>query len=285
MGLSAYGLAWGSAAVFFAIGGALLLDQKCRMLGHRSNALLRMGPGLAVILALTGAKIHPFLGRLGELPEIFAAGNLGKALNQSGQRIAGGLLLAAFFLGIVLPRLGPRRLDGWDLLDVLAPLSGLAMAIGRLGCLAAGCCFGTLGKAFFCLEHARGSPAWWNHFARGLLPEDSLASLPVHPLPLYLIAAGLLASALACRAAHQSQPSGVPFLLFVAVFCGCRLGVESWRETILLVEIPFQTRMDQSLLLGALAGIFWRRNRPPEVEPATQPSRSEGSSRPGMPSA
>ena len=285
MGTSPYAIAWGSAAVFFAIGGALLLHARCRELGRPSHPLLWAGPSLAALLALAGAKLHPFFGQMSQLPEILTGQRGFMALNQSGQRIAGGLVLAAVFLGMILPRLCQHRLDGWSILDRVAPLSGIAMAIGRLGCLIAGCCFGSLCDTFFCLEYAQGRPAWWNHFARGLVPEDATSSLPVHPLPFYLVAVGLLATTVARYALQRGAKDGVSFLLFVAIFCGGRLAVESFRETILLVEIPLQQQIDRSLLFGSLVGIFWQQHRQRGGAPDTQASSNEGSSSPGIPNA
>ena len=160
------------------------------------------------------------------------------------------------------------------------------MAMGRLGCLGAGCCFGSLCDSFLCLEYPQESPAWWNHFARNLLPENAPSSLPVHPLPLYLATAGLIASATAVSALRRDCLPGIPFLLFVLVFSGSRLGLEAWRETILLAEIPFQTWIDGSLCLMAMAGILWRgRRHPSRAEPEIQPGRRDGASRPGIPNA
>ena len=287
MAIDAYQVAWGASALGFSVGGALLLDRKCRREGNPPSAFLRIGPALALILAIVGAKIHPFLENPGELAGIVASGNLLGALSDSGQRIAGGLLLATAFLGLGLPRLCRGSLSGWSILDDMAPLSGVSMAVGRLGCLAAGCCFGSLCEGALCLDYRQGSPAWWNHFAREILPHGATRSLPVHPLPLYLAALGVLGGTAAWIAQYRRWPTGSSFLIFVALFCGGRLWIENWRESILLVQIPWQAAIDQILLVGALARLFsqWRRAQRPEASSDSQTSRNDGSSRPGIPNA
>ena len=164
--------------------------------------------------------------------------------------------LGAFLAG-VLPRFGERRLGGREILDALAPIAGLSMAVGRLGCLAGGCCFGKLCTGPTCLRLATDSLAWWNHFARGLIPQSAPATLPLHPVTLYLALAGLLAAATAFAATHRRWPAGAPTLSFLCVFCGLRLCIESFRETVLVAPIPFQTEIDSLLFLTSATSLIW----------------------------
>ena len=286
---SPYLIAWGSGALVFAVGGALLLDRRSRRAGTLPSPMLWCGPGLGLVLAIVGAKLHPFLLNPDELREIGSAATAAEAMKivaASGQRISGGLVLATLFFGLVLPKRLRGHLNGWAVLDAMAPLSGLAMAIGRLGCLAAGCCFGSLCESFFCLDYPPGSPPWWNHFARELLTDHGAPSLAVHPLPLYLAALGLLASAGAWCLPLPGWPPGSSFLIFATIFSGGRLLVERSRESILLVEIPLQTAIDQAVLCAALASFLWRwQTHRSGTASAIQPSSKDGSSRPGIPSA
>jgi prolipoprotein diacylglyceryltransferase len=259
-----YWVGWGAAGLVFGLGGALALAQACRRHGCRSTAALRAGPAVATLLTLVGARLHPLLGSPGRLVETAAGllrsaeqGMLRETLATGDQRIAGGLVLAAAFLAGVLPRFGERRLGGREILDALAPIAGLSMAVGRLGCLAGGCCFGKLCTGPTCLRLATDSLAWWNHFARGLIPQSAPASLPLHPVTLYLALAGLLAAATAFAATHRRWPAGAPTLSFLCVFCGLRLCIESFRETVLVAPIPFQTEIDSLLFLTSAASLIW----------------------------
>jgi phosphatidylglycerol---prolipoprotein diacylglyceryl transferase len=51
-----------------------------------------------------------------------------------------GALLAALAVALVLFRV--KRLDPWQWLDAAAPALALIVAVGRIGCLMAGCCWG-----------------------------------------------------------------------------------------------------------------------------------------------
>ena len=60
------------------------------------------------------------------------------ALSGSGFTLFGGLLLAALVEPLVAHALD---LDPWGMADACAPAIGVAIAITKVGCLMAGCCF------------------------------------------------------------------------------------------------------------------------------------------------
>lgn len=246
-----YWPAWGAAGLVFGFGGGLALRHACRQTQRRGGLLLDLGPLLATLMVLLGARLHPFLAAPQELIEAAQNGVLIAALSWGGQHIAGGLLLATAFLGLALPRLSRHGLGGLEILDSVAPTAGICMAIGRLGCLAAGCCFGTLCTGPGCITYPADSPAWWNHFGRGLVGTDTDASLAVHALPIYLAVTGLAASLAAQIAKRCDLPAGVAAAAFIATLCALRLFVEVARESILVTTIPGQTMLD--LMLVALS--------------------------------
>ncbi|HOM16557.1 MAG TPA: prolipoprotein diacylglyceryl transferase [Thermoguttaceae bacterium] len=100
-----------------------------------------------------------------------------------------GGFLAAAAVGWPLSR--AIRLDPWRMLDALAPAAAAAMAIVRLGCYGAGCCFGKETTAPWAVQFPPGS---LSHLYQ--LQYD-LAILftgprPVHPTQLYLAATALV---------------------------------------------------------------------------------------------
>lgn len=70
--------------------------------------------------------------------------------------------------------------------DLLVPGVALGHAIGRLGCFAAGCCFGNVAAPWFPLpvSFPQGSPAYHEHVGQGLLHAGAEHSLPVYPTQL-----------------------------------------------------------------------------------------------------
>ncbi len=88
----------------------------------------------------------------------------------------GGLV---FFGGLILStayafwHFKKHRLNPWQMIDVLSPGLVIAHAFGRLGCLAAGCCYG----------RPTGLP--WGVPLSSELVEESLRGIPLHPTQLY----------------------------------------------------------------------------------------------------
>jgi phosphatidylglycerol:prolipoprotein diacylglycerol transferase len=100
-----------------------------------------------------------------------------------GLVIYGGLI-GGTLAGIVFAR--ARGWPCWRLADVFAPATAAGMAIGRLGCLAAGCCFGKPTDLPWGIAFPAGSIPAAYFRSRGA------PSPPLHPTQAYE-AAGLLA--------------------------------------------------------------------------------------------
>jgi phosphatidylglycerol:prolipoprotein diacylglycerol transferase len=85
-----------------------------------------------------------------------------------------------------------QRLEAWPYLDVLGSVGALAAAVGRWGCLLAGCDFGRITSVPWAVHYPPGSLAFRAHAASGTLPLEATQSLAVHPLTIYLSLNGLL---------------------------------------------------------------------------------------------
>ncbi len=128
-----------SYGVMVALGvlaGLLTLKRRADGAGLDGARLVDVGLWL-VIWALIGAK---GLLILVELPRYLSdPGQLLGVLRAGGVFLGG--FLAAFVAGVVLIR--RYRLPPLATLDVLVPSVALGQAIGRVGCLLAGCCWGS----------------------------------------------------------------------------------------------------------------------------------------------
>lgn len=78
-----------------------------------------------------------FLGGIGDA--IGAAARLAFSLLQAGGVFYGGFVVA---LAAALWYMRHYRLPSWKFADAVAPAIALGHAVGRVGCLAAGCCYG-----------------------------------------------------------------------------------------------------------------------------------------------
>ena len=72
-----------------------------------------------------------------------------------------------------------------DIGIVIALFMATAFAIGRIGCLLNGCCFGSITTLPWGIEYPIGTPAHWLHLFTDLIPNTHLNSLSVHPIQLY----------------------------------------------------------------------------------------------------
>lgn len=95
-----------------------------------------------------------------------------------------GGLIAATLVAFWFVR--KHRISFWPYADILVPAVSIGHGIGRLGCFAAGCCFGNVAREGFPLtvQFPEGSPAFAEHVTNGLLAAGAHASLPVYPTQL-----------------------------------------------------------------------------------------------------
>jgi phosphatidylglycerol---prolipoprotein diacylglyceryl transferase len=136
---------------------------------------------------------------------------------QSGGVFYGGLIGGALVAWWYARRHGLR---GWSTADALAPGVVLGQAIGRLGCFAAGCCWGK-----------RTSLPWAVTFtdvyaSRAVgTPMDT----PLHPSQLYESAAAFLIFAFLLWLLPRKRFHGQVTLAYVALYSAVRFGLEFLR--------------------------------------------------------
>ena len=121
-------------AAAYLIGLKLALVRSARQ-GFDPNKVMDLGI-LIIVSALVGAKLMLFLVDFDYFSQ--SAERL-LSLVRAGGVFYGGLLLAVPEAGWYLRR---HRMPVWTACDAFAPGIALGHAIGRLGCLMAGCCYG-----------------------------------------------------------------------------------------------------------------------------------------------
>lgn len=190
--------------------------------------LLGRLPALLVLLALAGAGLRRGWGLRGALlsSAALASGlSLGVLLLPGVHgALAGGLLAwaaAQRLLGLRDPPLA-----------TLALALTLLLAVGRVGCLLAGCCFGAPTALPWAVHYGPGSFAWLLHAHLGRIAADAPRSLGVHPVQLYESAALLLwvPALLALRRRWRSEAALL--WLTAALDLGLRAGLDGLREMV-----------------------------------------------------
>ncbi|MBL8174573.1 MAG: prolipoprotein diacylglyceryl transferase [Bryobacterales bacterium] len=174
--------------------------------------------GIYVALAgLAGAKLLLILYNLPDYlknpSEIFSLTTL-----QAGGVFYGGLIAA---LLTAIWYLRSRKLPFLPVADCFAPGLALGHAIGRLGCFAAGCCWGLACDRPWAVTFT-------NHEAHRLVGVPLFQ--PLHPTQLYEAAAEFLIFAFLYRLASQRPPTGRLISLYLILYPAVRFTVEFLRS-------------------------------------------------------
>lgn len=132
--------------------------------------------------------------------------------------IAGLVLLGGVLVAIPLTAWYTRKRGHGvlDTIDLLAPSLALGIAIGRVGCLMNGCCFGQHCDLPWAITYPVGSPL------------HALGA--VHPTQVYSILANLTVMGLLLRAARRRAFPGQIFALFLLLYSPGRFIVEFLRD-------------------------------------------------------
>ncbi len=169
------------------------------------------------ISGLVGAKLLMILsdlGRFGRNPaEIFSLDTL-----RAGGIFHGGVIVA---LAVAYFYTRRKRLPALKTADAIAPGLALGHAIGRLGCFAAGCCWGQ-----------QCDRSWAVTFTD---PEASeitgvILNTPLHPTQLYEFAAELLIFAILYLRYGKPHRAGAIVGLYLVLYPAARFLVEFFRH-------------------------------------------------------
>lgn len=133
-----------------------------------------------------------------------------------------GVLCAILFLRV-------RRLDVWKITDVYAPSLALGQAIGRIGCLLNGCCFGKTTDLPWGIKFSPGSMASYEQFSQGLIKSANEYSLLIHPTQLYSSLNALIIFLILVLVGRKKKFDGEMFLLFLLLYAITRFGIEFLR--------------------------------------------------------
>lgn len=132
---------------------------------------------------------------------------------KGGLVFLGGAIVATFLGYLFLRR---KKQPVWPWLDALAPGLALGQAVGRLGCISAGCCYGK-----YC------DLPWAVTFS----DVNSLAPLhtPLHPTQAYHSLAGLLSFIILLLFKKRITTPGKLMGLFLVLYSTFRFGIEFFR--------------------------------------------------------
>jgi phosphatidylglycerol:prolipoprotein diacylglycerol transferase len=226
------------------LAGLYLVGRLSRRAGLDADKMTNLGVYVA-LAAIVGAKLFMILTNLGyylEQPSrIFSLSSL-----QAGGVFYGGLLAA---LAVAVWYARSAKLPGLLAADVLAPAVAIGHSIGRLGCFAAGCCWGK-----------PSSLPWAIAFTDPVAHEYVGVPLNIHlhPTQLYEAIGTLAVGIFLLRLFGKPHPPGSILGWYLVLYSSFRFGVEFLRadtERLFPFDGPFSTTQWIALLLVA-AGAF-----------------------------
>jgi phosphatidylglycerol---prolipoprotein diacylglyceryl transferase len=193
-----------------------------------------------VLASLLGARLHYALVHL---PALAEQGVLHGVLWGGRMHTAGGLLAFVLVLPVAARALAlpPLRLA-----DTVAPAAAFTFGSVRFACLLHGCCFGRPAAWPWCLTYPRGSAPFRYFVEAGLLAPDAASTMPVHPLPLYFVASGLVLAGLAARALRRRHFDGE---IALATAVGVSMAMAALE--------PLRADMPERVYWGPLPQLLW----------------------------
>lgn len=205
---------------------------------------------MILLFLILGTKI--FTLSPGQWAEVFQHG---KIPAHTGRTILGGI--AGCITGLFISRLwfGFKN----DIFDALSYIFPVAMAIQRVGCLFAGCCFGTPSNVPWAVVYSRNTYAHAAHVNNGLVDFYAPFSLPVHPNPIYQILACLIIILLLYNFFRKRiHIPGNLFLTSVMLYLISRVINEFWRDAAsdgYAGNTVFGLKIVQWILAGVVTGL------------------------------
>jgi phosphatidylglycerol:prolipoprotein diacylglycerol transferase len=185
---------------------------------------------LHVIDNIVVAKFHPELTSSGVIDysrfplQIFSGG---------GFTIEGAVLGAA--LGIwIYSKFSKFRFGSF--VDAIAPAIILAQAVGRVGCLINGCCFGLPTNL-----------PWAIVYTNQASEVGKFLNVPVHPTQFYEIIYDLIIFGVLLRLRGKFKPEGSLFLIYLSFYAAWRIGIDFIRD-----GNPFLFGLHQAQVIGII---------------------------------
>jgi phosphatidylglycerol---prolipoprotein diacylglyceryl transferase len=116
------------------------------------------------------------------------------------------------------------------MLDAIAPALAFGIAIGRIGCLLNGCCYGDTCNLPWAVRFPKHSPPWVSELARNQIAPDAEFSLWLHPTQIYSTIDGLILFLLLSAYYPLRKRDGQVMGLFLLTYPVTRFLIEHLRN-------------------------------------------------------
>jgi prolipoprotein diacylglyceryltransferase len=149
----------------------------------------------------------------------------GAPMDSAERSVIGGLLgVLARILSIYFFREKIR------LIDNIAAITLAGLGLQNLGCFFQGCCYGSVSTLPWAVTYSAGTPAYIDQINLGLLSPAALASIPIHPVQIYLLLACLAGSFFVIKAGKRLKAPMSAFFLAIILYTFLRFTAEFFRD-------------------------------------------------------
>ncbi len=236
------------------IAGIWLASSTAKKQGINPDSIWNMGL-IIIFSALVGAKILLFLSDFSYYSqnprEIFSLSTL-----RSTGVYYGGLLLA---LGASAWYLHRAKLPAWKVADICAPGIALGQAIGRIGCLMAGCCYG------------KPTTMPWGVTFTSQYAYDNVGvplNVKLHPTQLYESVGTFLLFLYLLWRGTRKHFTGQIILEYLTLYAALRFVIEFYRDDdrgfVLYGLLSTSQFIGILTILGSLAALYYLKHRQPK---------------------
>ena len=228
-----------------------VLRREALRWGHEVRTVM----DAALVGIVCGGVLARLLHVVVEAPHVYLADPLRIISPFAGWTYVGGLVGGLLGVRAVARYQGQ---SGWRLLDLFAMTVPFGQALARMGCLAAGCCYGRVAS------WPLGVDVPWSvtyHHA-GSVPDPFLA-VPLHPAPLYLSLMNLSLFVLLAWFRRTDPPPGRTLALFLMSYAVGRGILELFRGDVsrgLWFADLVSTSQLVALCLGTAGAMLWFRS-------------------------
>jgi len=244
--------------------GLWMAVRRATAAGLDGNRVLDLGIWV-IIAALVGAKgllfVVDFEHFTSSREEFFS-------LLRSGGVFYGGLIAASL---TCIYQLRKHKLPLWQSGDLFAPGIALGYMVGRLGCFAAGCCYGKPTQVAWAVTFTDPAAA---------LNVGTPLNVALHPTQLYEALAGLVILCVLLVVERRGRPfAGRTFWQFVLMYGVSRFVIEFFRGDDRGAVAMFSTSQLISLVLVPLSVVMlvWLSTRARAMATAAPTPRKRGS--------
>jgi len=243
------------------LGGLRLAMTRARRFGLDANKVLDLGIYI-IISALVGAKLLLLVVEWRTLTSSLADM---LTLLRSGGVFYGGLILA---VTVAFWCIWKYALPFWTTCDAFAPGIALGHVVGRLGCLAAGCCYGRPTDV-----------AWAITFTNPLAAANvgTPLGIPLHPTQLYEAGAELLILVFLLATERKGRPfAGRTFWAYMLLYAVSRFVIEIYRgdpRGTVFGALPTSQFISVVLAPLSIAMLIWLSRAQPETPMPAPPRR------------